>query len=141
MVKFTYRAERALYSNNCILIKMIVISPAKRLSFSNCDIILNATTPAFDEEANLLAKQLEKLNVSDLANLMGVSDELQNVFVERFKSWGKQKKEEKRAIFQFEGDVFKHLDAIFLDNDDIAYMNQRLTILSVLYGLLRPSDR
>jgi Uncharacterized protein conserved in bacteria len=119
---------------------MIVISPAKRLSNKACDIILNATTPAFDEEANLLAKQLEKLNVSDLANLMGVSDSIAELNVERFKSWGNQKKEEKRAIFQFEGDVFKHLDARNLDNDDIAYMNQRLRILSGIYGLLRPSD-
>ena len=119
---------------------MIVISPAKRLSNKACDIILNATTPAFDEEANLLAKQLEKLNVSDLANLMGVSDSIAELNVERFKSWGNQKKEEKRAIFQFEGDVFKHLDARNLDNDDIAYMNKKLRILSGIYGLLRPSD-
>ena len=119
---------------------MIVISPAKRLSNKACDIILNATTPAFDEEANLLARQLEKLNVSDLANLMGVSDSIAELNVERFKSWGNQKKEEKRAIFQFEGDVFKHLDARNLDNDDIAYMNKKLRILSGIYGLLRPSD-
>ena len=109
---------------------MIVISPAKRLSNKACDIILNATTPAFDEEAHILARQLAKLNVSDLANLMGVSDSIAELNVERFKSWGNQKKEEKRAIFQFEGDVFKHLDARNLDNDDIAYMNQRLRILS-----------
>tara|TARA_X000000368_G_C22968756_1_gene684430 strand:- start:488 stop:1231 length:744 start_codon:yes stop_codon:yes gene_type:complete len=119
---------------------MIVISPAKRLSDKACDIILNATTPAFDKEANLLAKQLAELNASDLTRLMGVSDSIAKLNVERFKSWGNSKKEERRAIFQFEGDVFKHLDAKNLDNDDIAYMNQRLRILSGIYGLLRPSD-
>ena len=78
---------------------MIVISPAKRLSNKACDIILNATTPAFDEEANLLAKQLEKLNVSDLANLMGVSDSIAELNVERFKSWGNKKKKKKGLFF------------------------------------------
>ena len=119
---------------------MIVISPAKRLSNKACDIILNATTPAFDKEANLLAGQLAKLNATDLTKLMGVSDNIAALNVERFKSWGNSQTEEKRAIFQFEGDVFKHLDARNLNSDDIGYMNQRLRILSGIYGLLRPSD-
>ena len=120
---------------------MIVISPAKRLSSKACDIILNATTPAFNKEANLLAKQLAKLDASDLTGLMGVSNTIADLNVARFKSWGNSKEEEKRAIFQFEGDVFKHLDARSLDNSDLIYMNQRLRILSGIYGLLRPSDK
>ena len=119
---------------------MIVISPAKRLSNKACDIILNATTPAFDKEANLLAGQLAKLDAAGLTKLMGVSDNIAALNVERFKSWGNSQTEEKRAIFQFEGDVFKHLDARNLNSEDIDYMNQRLRILSGIYGLLRPSD-
>ena len=119
---------------------MIVISPAKRLSNKACDIILNATTPAFDKEANLLAGQLAKLDAAGLTKLMGVSDNIATLNVERFKSWGNSQTEEKRAIFQFEGDVFKHLDARNLNSEDIDYMNQRLRILSGIYGLLRPSD-
>ena len=45
---------------------MIVISPAKRLSNKACNIILNATTPIFKKEANLLAAELAKLNASDI---------------------------------------------------------------------------
>ncbi len=119
---------------------MIVISPAKRLSDKACDIVLNATTPAFNKEANLLASQLAKLDASDLTSLMGVSDSIAELNVQRFKSWGSSEKNEKRAIFQFEGDVFKHLDARNFNNSDIAYMNERLRILSGIYGLLRPSD-
>ena len=118
---------------------MIVISPAKRLSNKACDIILNATTPAFDKEANLLAGQLAKLNATDLTKLMGVSDNIAALNVERFKSWGNSQTEEKRAIFQFEGDVFKHLDARNLNSEDIDYMNQRLRIL--LVPLQRMEDR
>ena len=119
---------------------MIVISPAKRLSNKACEIILNATTPVFNKEANLLARELAKLNTTDIRNLMGVSESIAEINVERFKSWGNLIGEEKRAIFQFEGDVFKHLDARNLDDKDIEYMNKKLRILSGIYGVLRPSD-
>ena len=98
---------------------MIVISPAKRLSNKACEIILNATTPVFNKEANLLARELAKLNTTDIRNLMGVSESIAEINVERFKSWGNLIGEEKRAIFQFEGDVFKHLDARNFDDKDI----------------------
>ena len=120
---------------------MIIISPAKRLSNKACDIILNATTPAFEKEANLLAGELAELNTTDLTKLMGVSDSIAELNVGRFKSWGNSEIEEKRAIFQFEGDVFKHLDARNLNSNDVDYMNQKLRILSGIYGLLRPSDK
>ncbi len=119
---------------------MIVISPAKRLSNEACNIILNATTPIFKKEANLLATELAKLNTADIRSLMGVSESIAEINVERFKSWGNSTAEEKRAIFQFEGDVFKHLDAKNLDDKDIKYMNKKLRILSGIYGVLRPSD-
>ena len=120
---------------------MIIISPAKRLSNKACDIILNATTPVFEKEANLLAGELAELNTTDLTKLMGVSDNIAELNVGRFKSWGNSEIEEKRAIFQFEGDVFKHLDARNLNSNDVDYMNQKLRILSGIYGLLRPSDK
>ena len=119
---------------------MIVISPAKRLSSKACDIILNATSPVFDKEAKLSATNLAQLSKTDLINLMNVSDSIAELNADRFKNWGIKGLEEKRAIFQFEGDVFKHLDARNLNSDDIGYMNQRLRILSGIYGLLRPSD-
>ena len=120
---------------------MIVISPAKRLSNKACNIILNATTPIFKKEANLLAAELAKLNASDIRSLMRVSESIAEINVERFKSWDNSTTEEKRAIFQFEGDVFKHLDAKNLDDKDIEYMNKKLRILSGIYGVLRPSDK
>ena len=119
---------------------MIVISPAKRLSSKACDIILNATSPVFDKEAKLLATNLAQLSKTDLINLMNVSESIAELNADRFKNWGVNGLEEKRAIFQFEGDVFKHLDARNFEKDEINYMNQHLRILSGIYGVLRPSD-
>ena len=119
---------------------MIVISPAKRLSSKACDIILNATSPVFDKEAKLLATNLAQLSKTDLINLMNVSDSIAELNADRFKNWGVNGLEEKSAIFQFEGDVFKHLDARNFEKDEINYMNQHLRILSGIYGVLRPSD-
>ncbi|GIS47298.1 MAG: hypothetical protein Ct9H90mP19_5350 [Gammaproteobacteria bacterium] len=60
---------------------------------------MNATTPAFDKEANLLAGQLAKLNATDLTKLMGVSDNIAALNVERFKSWGIHKQKRKELFF------------------------------------------
>ena len=43
-------------------------------------------------------------------------------------------------MFAFNGDVYQGLDAASLSDDDIAFAQQHLRILSGLYGVLRPLD-
>ena len=119
---------------------MIVISPAKRLADNVKDNALEATTPYFKKEADLLAKGLALMSSKQLSSLMNVSDGIAELNSKRYKSWNKNMGSEKRAIFQFEGDVFKHLNAAEFNEVQIDYMNKNLRILSGIYGLLRPSD-
>lgn len=119
---------------------MIVISPAKRLAANKSDSLLEATIPVFKKEADHLAEQLAKLSTEELSSMMKVSERIAELNANRFRNWDKNDAEEKRAIFQFEGDVFKHLGAKDLDEDQIQYMNNNLRILSGIYGLLKPSD-
>ena len=119
---------------------MIVISPAKRLADNVNDNALEATTPYFKKEADLLAKGLALMSSKQLSSLMNVSDGIAELNSKRYKSWNKNMGSEKRAIFQFEGDVFKHLNAAEFNEVQIDYMNKNLRILSGIYGLLRPSD-
>lgn len=119
---------------------MIVISPAKRLDNKKADSSLSVTEPIFKNEARELASELSKLNSNQLGELMGVSEAIAELNVERYKNWGKAQSPETRAIFQFEGDVFKNLNARELTADDENYMNDNLRILSGIYGLLKPSD-
>ena len=119
---------------------MIVISPAKRLSENINDNTLALTTPYFKKEADSLAKELALLSSEQLSSLMNVSDGIAELNSKRYKNWNKNMGSEKRAIFQFEGDVFKHLNATKFNEAQTDYMNKNLRILSGIYGLLRPSD-
>ncbi len=119
---------------------MIVISPAKRLAANKSDSLLEATIPVFKKEADQLAEQLAKLSTEELSSMMKVSESIAELNANRFRNWNKNNAVEKRAIFQFEGDVFKHLGAKDLNEDQIQYMNNNLRILSGIYGLLKPSD-
>ena len=119
---------------------MIVISPAKRLSENINDNTLASTTPYFKKEADSLAKELALLSSKQLSSLMNVSDGIAELNSKRYKNWNKNMGSEKRAIFQFEGDVFKHLNVKKFNEAQTDYMNKNLRILSGIYGLLRPSD-
>ena len=119
---------------------MIVISPAKRLSENINDNTLASTTPYFKKEADSLAKELALLSSKELSSLMNVSDGIAELNSKRYKNWNKNMGSEKRAIFQFEGDVFKHLNVTKFNEAQTDYMNKNLRILSGIYGLLRPSD-
>ena len=110
---------------------MIVISPAKRLAANKSDSLLEATIPVFKKEADHLAEQLAKLSIEELSSMMKVSESIAELNANRFRNWNKNDAVEKRAIFQFEGDVFKHLGAIDLNEDQIQYMNSNLRILSI----------
>ena len=119
---------------------MIVISPAKRLSENINDNTLASTTPYFKKEADSLAKELALLSSKQLSSLMNVSDGIAELNSKRYKNWNKNMGSEKRAIFQFEGDVFKHLNVTKFNEAQTDYMNKNLRILSGIYGLLSPSD-
>ena len=119
---------------------MILISPAKRLQTESFDSSLNSTKPLFAKEADLIASELTKLDILGLKSLMKVSDDIAKINADRFKNWNKPNQQEKRAIFLFEGDVFKNLNAKGMSEEDLSYMNEKLRILSGIYGILRPSD-
>ena len=119
---------------------MILISPAKRLQTESFDSSLNSTKPLFAKEADLIASELTKLDILGLKSLMKVSDDIAKINADRFKNWNKPNQQEKRAIFLFEGDVFKNLNAKEMSEEDLSYMNEKLRILSGIYGILRPSD-
>ena len=106
---------------------MIVISPAKRLDSIPSNADLKTTQPIFDTQAKFLAEQLSKLQADDLSNLMGISSNIAELNAERFKNWDSISIPEKRAIFQFQGDVFKHLNARDFSQDDENYMKHTLS--------------
>ncbi|MFL2771667.1 MAG: peroxide stress protein YaaA [Rhodospirillaceae bacterium] len=118
-----------------------VLSPAKKLDFSNPVKTLSKTKPIFGKRTEELVKRAREYTVQDLKMLMGVSDNLATLNSERFRDFDFHGKGlTKQAALAFAGDVYLGFDAKSLDKDDMAFAQDRIGILSGLYGLLRPLD-
>ena len=120
----------------------IIISPAKSLDFE-----INAKTnvftqPSFLKESSLLNKKLKNLSKKKLGDLMKISPALADLNYDRNQSWHQpfSLENSKQAIYAFTGEVFRGIDIASLAEEKIPLLQDRLRILSGLYGLLKPLD-
>lgn len=119
---------------------LFLLSPAKTLDFSPAPDGLASTQPAFLKEAAELARVARRLSRADLAALMSISDALADLNWRRFSALKPGAGEGLQAALAFAGDVYGGLDARSMSALDLAWAQDRLRILSGLYGLLRPLD-
>ncbi|MFW5886201.1 MAG: peroxide stress protein YaaA [Bacteroidota bacterium] len=121
---------------------MIIISPAKTLDFSSQKITKKVTHPYFQEEAAELVHVLKKKSWKELGELMKINNQLAELNQERYLKWGLTFGEHnaKQAILAYKGEVYNGLDANSLCEDDLLFAQDRLRIVSGLYGLLKPLD-
>ena len=119
---------------------LVVISPAKRLDWAERQV--DMTEPAFGEDAMRLAKTMRNLTLGDLKGLMDLSDDLAKLNRDRFKSYAEDPDADavRPAALAFAGDTYQGLEAASLDDDEMAWAQDHLRILSGLYGVLRPLD-
>lgn len=119
---------------------IILLSPAKKLNFE-ADARADQTRPALLRETAELAEVTRKLTTGDLMRLMGISEDLAILNQSRFQHFNtRARKETRPAAFVFNGDVYQGLQAASFGEDDLAFAQEHLRILSGLYGLLRPLD-
>jgi hypothetical protein len=121
---------------------LLVISPAKTLDFDSATATSKASKPAMLKEAAQLVDTLRDYGPDDLVALMGISHKLGVLNNQRYLNWHLpfDKKNAKQALLAFRGDVYTGLDADSFSEQDFAYAQQHLRILSGLYGVLRPLD-
>ena len=119
---------------------LVVVSPAKSLDMSPVDV--TATQPDFQDDAVRLSKTARNLTLRDLKGLMDISDDLARLNRDRFKAFAAEPDpaDTKPAALAFNGDTYQGLEAKTLTDDDLAWAQDHLRILSGLYGLLRPLD-
>lgn len=119
---------------------LVVISPAKRLDWSERDVTM--TEPAMQEDAVRLAKTARNLTLGKLKALMDLSDDLARLNRERFRAFAEAPETQavRPALYAFAGDTYQGLDAASMDTKTVDYAQEHLRILSGLYGLLRPLD-
>ncbi|WP_273146585.1 peroxide stress protein YaaA [Oceanicaulis alexandrii] len=119
---------------------LILLSPAKKLDFTKRGHAPTATRPALMDRTKELSKTTAKLSASEIKSLMHLSDDLADLNRERFKAFDPESTEGRPAAMAFNGEVYSGLDAPSLSPEDLQWAQQRLRILSGLYGALRPLD-
>jgi cytoplasmic iron level regulating protein YaaA (DUF328/UPF0246 family) len=121
---------------------LILLSPAKNLNFAPAPSTIPRSTPVFTKETATLANAAKKLSAADLIRLMDISPKLAELNRERFRAFAAEPADEasKQAALAFDGDVYRGLDAASLSEADLVWAQDRLRILSGLYGVLRPLD-
>ncbi|MBV2263623.1 MAG: peroxide stress protein YaaA [Thauera sp.] len=121
---------------------ILVISPAKALDYETPPTTATFTQPDFLDHAAELIEVLREKSPAQIAELMSLSDPLSTLNVARYASWSRPFAADnaKQALLAFNGDVYEGLDARTLDDEDLAWAQDHLRILSGLYGVLRPLD-
>ncbi len=121
---------------------LVCISPAKKLDWSPVD-RADLTRPDFGKEALSLAKTARGLTLQGLQDLMHISPDLARLNRDRFKAYSDAPAADavRPAALAFAGDTYQGLEAATFSDDDMRYAQDRLRILSGLYGVLRPLDQ
>ena len=120
----------------------IVVSPAKSLNFESPLPIQNYTESLFLKDAETIQKTLKKKKPKQLMELMDISEKLADLNWERNQNWSLPFSPEnaRPAVFAFDGDVYTGLDAYTIPTDKFPILEDKLRILSGLYGVLKPLD-
>ncbi|MEI2266171.1 peroxide stress protein YaaA [Erwinia sp. CGal63] len=121
---------------------LMVISPAKTLDFTSPLATTSFTQPALLDDAQKLIAVARDLTPAQIASLMDISDKLADLNAGRFQNWQTPFTPDnaRQAMLAFKGDVYTGLAAETLKEEDFAFAQRHLRMLSGLYGLLRPLD-
>lgn len=121
---------------------ILVISPAKTLDYEPQTFTKKSTTPDFLDDSQELIDKLSKMSTAQVAKLMGISDKLAQLNVQRYREWEVPFTAEnaKQAVLAFKGDVYQGFEFDAWKAADFTFAQKHLRILSGLYGVLRPLD-
>ena len=121
---------------------LMVLSPAKKLDYDTPVRTTRRSLPVFPDDTRELVGVLQRLSAGDLAGLMNLSDTLARLNAQRYASWvgAPDNQHARQAALAFNGDVYEGLRAAELSDAQLDWAQDRLAILSGLYGVLRPLD-
>jgi hypothetical protein len=120
----------------------IVISPAKSLNYEKTVPVTTHTEPQFLKQTATIQNTLKKKKPKQLSELMDISEKLAELNWQRNQDWHLPFTTEnaRQAVYAFDGDVYTGLDVYTLPEAKVSVLQDKLRILSGLYGLLKPLD-
>lgn len=121
---------------------LIVISPAKKLDYKTKANTELSSMPSLLEHSKILIDELQKCSIEELTKLMNISYGLAETNLKRYVDWkpNYDKQTAKQAILAFNGDVYIGIDAKSFNDKQFEIAQNKVRIISGLYGLLKPLD-
>lgn len=120
---------------------LTLLSPAKKLlTYKN---VYNGVTtrPQFEDKTAVLVNIMQGFSVEEIARLMDLSVDLAELNFQRYQHFSTNDTSGYPAIYLFQGDVYKGLNAETWSSATVNFAQKHLMILSGLYGLIRPLDK
>jgi len=120
----------------------IILSPAKSLDFKRRLPTEKFSKNIFLEKSAEIQEVLKQKSPKELSELMLISDKLAEINYFRIQEWNLpfSSTNARPAVFAFNGDVYSGLDAYSFSDEKLHKLQEKLRILSGLYGILKPLD-
>lgn len=116
---------------------LFILSPTKNMKLEDHTYML--TLPAYLEDTKQIVNVLKTYTASDIAKLMKVNEKIASLTTERFQSF-QYHIDGYPAIFTYDGLQFKSMHTEMFHEEDLAYAQKHVRILSGLYGIVKPMD-
>ena len=116
----------------------IIISPAKKMK-EDVDSLAWRDLPEFLEKTEEICKTLQGMSYNELKNLWKCNDQIAELNYERLQNMDLHRSLTP-AILAYEGIQYQYMAPSVFTNDEFAYVQEHLRVLSGFYGILRPFD-
>ncbi len=123
------------------LTMQILMSPAKLMSFPDKKDRFTTTTPLFPDKTQELVTVCQQLSEKEIGTIMKINPKMARDVYEQFQTFYFNSTPRRAAALAYNGIAYTGLHAHDFSEDDFAFAQRHLNILSGLYGVLRPFDR
>ena len=121
----------------------VLLSPAKAIDISKKIDTSIRTTPEFINDAEGLVKKMAKFSAKKIGKMMHLSKDLSDLNHQRYQDWktdiGSNKKNA-HVVAAFNGEAYRGFDAESLSSKQLDIAQDKVRILSGIYGVLKPLD-
>lgn len=121
---------------------IVTLSPSKGQDFDTPIGRHPFTVPQQLDQSQLLVDALRHYDTQGIRDLMNVSENIANLNVARFNDFSTPftRDNARQALYAFKGDVYTAIEVEDYSEEDLAFAQDHVRILSGLYGYLRPLD-
>lgn len=116
----------------------IIIAPTKKMRIDD-DSLAPIGDPIYLNLAAQLLDYLNQLDIGTLQKIWHTSDRLTQSAYQQLKCIDLSRRETP-ALFAYDGLVFKHMAPHVMSTDSYHYLQENLSIISGLFGVLKPFD-